>query len=67
MMKEQNHYMESVFVPLSGLASVNHGNLRERCVDKVFVPLSGLASVNDFSCYDGWVSSEGTFSSPYRG
>ena len=57
-----------VFVPLSGLASVNQDFLDLMVTAKiqVFVPLSGLASVNENPKVSKQLNLE-EFSSPYRG
>ena len=57
-----------VFVPLSGLVSVNYNDLmsKEGFFYSVFVPLSGLVSVNWIGFAKIW-EVEFKFSSPYRG
>ena len=61
----------NVFVPLSGLASVNSKKFSHMFyANNVFVPLSGLASVNDYLklyANDECKKFSFTFSSPYRG
>ena len=56
-----------VFVPLSGLASVNglNATISRASRVQVFVPLSGLASVNVNERVGK--KEEKQFSSPYRG